>query len=88
MKISVDVKEKTSKQYVGWWPWGSYKNVTTYTATIKTEATGVRVTKVQYQLNGGRWTTGTCISSDKPINSLKVKVTDNKGNVYEYRWPE
>ena len=88
VKISVDVKEKTSKQYVGWWFWGTWKDVTTYTATIKTEAKGVKVTKVQYQLNGGRWTNGTCVSSDKPIESLKVKAWDNNGKLYEYAWQE
>ena len=86
MKISVDVKEKTTKQYSGFLFWGTWKNVTTYTTTIKTEANGVKVTKVQYQLNGGRWTTGTCVSSDKPIETLKVKAWDNKGIVHEYTY--
>ena len=84
--ISASVKEKTEKQYVGFWPFGYYKNVKTYTATIKTEATGTKVTKVQYQLNGGKWTTGTSVSSDKPINSLKVRVTDSNGKVYDYTY--
>ena len=92
VKISVvDVKEKTTKQSVGilGWLFGRYKTVTTYTATIKTEAKGVRVTKVQYQLNGGgRWTNGTSVSSNKPIETLKVKAWDNNGNLYEYEWPE
>ena len=86
VKISVSVKDKTETQYIGFWPFGYYKNVKTYTATIKTEATGTKVTKVQYQLNGGRWTTGTSVSSDKPINSLKVRVTDSNGKVYDYTY--
>ena len=88
VKISVDVKEKTTKKYIGWWPWGYYKTVTTYTATIKTEAKGVKVTKVQYQMNGGKWTTGTCVTSEKPIESLKVKAWDSNCNIHEYEWPE
>ena len=84
VKISVDVKEKTTKQFSGFLFWGTWKNVTTYTATIKTEATGVKVTKVQYQLNGGKWMTGTSVSSDKPIETLKVKAWDSNGNVHEY----
>ena len=90
VKISVvDVKEKTTKQFSGFLFWGTWKNVTTYTATIKTEAKGVRVTKVQYQLNGGsKWITGSNVSSNKPIETLKVKAWDNKGNLYEYEWPE
>lgn len=85
----VDGGKKTTKQYVGIWPFGRYKEVTTYTATIKTEATGVKVRKVEYQLNGGKnWVTGTSVCSNKAINSLKVRVTDNKGNKYYYEYPE
>ena len=86
VKISVDVKTKNTKQYSGFLFWGTWKNVTTYTATIKTEATGVKVTKVQYQLNGGKWMTGTSVSSDKPIETLKVKAWDSNGNVHEYTY--
>ena len=88
VKISVDVKEKTTKQYVGWGWTGSWKNATIYTATITTETAGVKVTRVQYQLNGGKWTNGTNVSSEKPIESLKVKAWDSNGNVYEYTYAE
>ena len=86
VKICVDVKEIKTKKFVGFLFWGTWKDVTTYTATIKTEATGVNVTKVQYQLNGGRWTTGTCVSSDRSIRTLKIKAWDNTGKVYEYTY--
>jgi len=89
VKISVvDVKEKTSKQYVGFFPFGYYKNVKTYNATIKTETSGVKIAKVQYQLNGSsKWITGTSVSSDKPIETPKVKAWDNNCKLYEYEWP-
>ena len=88
VKISVDVKEKTVKQYIGFFPWGFYKDVTTYTATIQTDAVGVKVTKVEYQLNGSdKWIPGTVVCSDKPIENLNVKVTDSNGKNHEYTYP-
>ncbi|MDO4938712.1 MAG: hypothetical protein Q4E54_01975 [Lachnospiraceae bacterium] len=88
VKISVTVKEETQKQRTGFWIFGKTKTVKVYKATIKTEATGVKVSKVEYSLNGGKWTKGTTVTSNNPIESLKVRVTDKNGKVYEYTYPE
>lgn len=88
VRISVECKEKTTKQYIGVWPFGNWKDVVVFTAAIKTEATGVKVVRVEYQVNGGRWMNGTFVSSYKPIENLKVRVWDNMGKMYEYEYQE
>lgn len=93
----VRVNVTTSQRTSGWggfgwswggfgWNWGGGSRTTTYTATITATAIGTTVTKVEYQLDGGRWTTGTSVSSNKPINSLNVRVWDSNGTAHEYTY--
>lgn len=89
VKISVvDMKVKTEKQFSGFLFWGKWKNVTTYTATIKTEAVGVMITKVQYQVNCGKWMTGSSVCSDKPIEKMNIRALGSDGKWYTGEYPE
>lgn len=84
VSVKIDaVVEKVTKKYL------IFFTKTSYRATISTKAEGTTVKTVEYSTNGGKtWTKGTSFTSDKAIESFKVRVTDNNGNVYTYTYPD
>ncbi|MCF0121213.1 MAG: hypothetical protein HUJ65_06200, partial [Oscillospiraceae bacterium] len=68
--VSVNVTKRTSS---GW-----YRRQTTYSVTIKVEATEMKVRTVEYSRDGKRWTRGTSFTSQTAVDKLYIRVNGEK----------
>ncbi|MCQ2508326.1 MAG: hypothetical protein MJ097_06015 [Dorea sp.] len=84
--VNVTIKatvEKVTQKYL------IFFTKTSYRATIKTEAKGTTVKKVEYSTDGGKtWKSGSSFTSGSPIEGFLVCATDANGQVYYYTYPE
>ncbi len=77
--------QKKSYSILGWLL-GRSKCVTTYTATVKVNAEGFKVTKVEVSANQNKgWTKSCTFTSDAKIEQFFVRVTTNDGAKHLFR---
>ncbi|MDO4813393.1 MAG: hypothetical protein Q3995_07760 [Eubacteriales bacterium] len=86
MDVTATYATKTQKQFSGFLFWGTWKNVTTYTATVKVNAEGMKVTKVEVAASeNGYWTKGNTFTSNSEIEQFFVRVTTSDGEKHLFR---
>lgn len=72
--VNVRVATSTSRVFL-------FFTKTVYTAYITPISEDAAVAKVEYNLNGSGWKTGSNVSSDSRITNLQIRVTDENGTV-------
>lgn len=85
LNVTATYASKTQKQFSGFLFWGTWKSVTTYTATVKVETTGLKVKKVEVSANENcGWTKSNTYTSNEPIEKFYARVTTSDGNTQLY----
>ena len=80
MDVTATYATKTQKQFSGFLFWGRWKDVTTYTATVKVNAEGMKVTKIEVSANQNKgWTKSNTFTSNSEIEQFFVRVTTSDG---------
>ena len=86
MDVTATYATKTTKQFSGFLFWGTWKNVTTYTATVKVNADGMKVTKIEVSANQNKgWTKSNTFTSNSEIEQFFVRVTTSDGETHLFR---
>ena len=84
--VTATYATKTTMQFSGFLFWGTWKNVTTYTATVKATATGLKVTKVEVSADQKcGWTKSNTFTSNCKIEQFYVRVTTGDGTKHLFK---
>ena len=80
LDVTATYDSKTTKQFVGFLFFGTFKDVTTYTAKVNVEASGLKVKKIEVSATEkGCWTLGSTFTSSTEIEKFFVRVTTTNG---------
>lgn len=84
--VTATYDTNTQRQFSGFLFWGTWRNVTTYTATVKVNATGLNVTKVEVAASeNGMWIQSNTFTANSEISQFFVRVTTSDGAKHLFR---